>query len=482
MNKTIRTLRKRAALLCCICGTMLSAGQSFGALLYDTETILSDPPPTEQGDEFGHSVDISGSNIIAGAPAPFVFGNGRVFIESLTGPGTNVAVQEIFHTSSGGAGWSVAIDGDRAVFGIPFPTGHFDFTGDAVFFQQIGGTWFQQTVASETNDFGFQVAISGTTGVVLRKCLDSSSGCTPTVFVYVQSGTNWIKQAELPGSGPIAISGDTLLIGPAIWFRTGTTWNALAQSLTGPTNFASEAIDGNIAVVGTGTSAFIFQNINGNWILQQQIFPNDSVAGFGRSIDIKGTRIVVGANEAAYVFDRVGGSWTQLQKLLPVATPTLDPHDFGESVAIGERGIVVGAPLSDQLFPGDGGNGAVGAVYLFTSSAVPVTITSASASPSVLWPPNHKLVPLTVSVNTTGSPSTCKIVSVTSNQPINGKGDGNTSPDWVITGDLTVLLRAERAGNIKTDRVYTITVECTDAFGNSARANVSVSVPHDQGK
>lgn len=39
----------------------------------------------------------------------------------------------------------------------------------------------------------------------------------------------------------------------------------------------------------------------------------------------------------------------------------------------------------------------------------------------------------------------CKITSVSSNEPENGLGDGDTAPDWVIIGDLKVNLRAERA-------------------------------------
>ena len=61
------------------------------------------------------------------------------------------------------------------------------------------------------------------------------------------------------------------------------------------------------------------------------------------------------------------------------------------------------------------------------------------------------------------------------------KGDGNTAPDWEITGPLTVDLRAERAGG-GDGRVYTITVECSDASGNKSWTTVEVKVPHNKGK
>ena len=58
----------------------------------------------------------------------------------------------------------------------------------------------------------------------------------------------------------------------------------------------------------------------------------------------------------------------------------------------------------------------------------------------------------------------CRIVSVASNEPVNGAGDGNTAPDWEITGALTVNLRAERSGQ-GVGRLYTITVRCVDLLG-----------------
>jgi hypothetical protein len=112
------------------------------------------------------------------------------------------------------------------------------------------------------------------------------------------------------------------------------------------------------------------------------------------------------------------------------------------------------------------------------------TINNVSASPDLLWPPNHRMVEVTVTVDCEDicDPAPfCYIVGVTSNEPINGPGDGNTDADWEITDDLTVYLRAERAGG-DNGRVYTIHVICEDASGNIILADVDVTVPHDQGK
>jgi hypothetical protein len=110
------------------------------------------------------------------------------------------------------------------------------------------------------------------------------------------------------------------------------------------------------------------------------------------------------------------------------------------------------------------------------------TLSTAWISPSqaVLWPPNHKMREVEVIVASCDPAPACRIVSVTSNEPVEDIGDGNAEPDWEITGDLTVELRAERSG-LGTDRVYTIVVECTDAAGNVTEASVEVTVPHDQG-
>lgn len=91
---------------------------------------------------------------------------------------------------------------------------------------------------------------------------------------------------------------------------------------------------------------------------------------------------------------------------------------------------------------------------------------------------------VTVSVTATDACSSsvpvCQITGISSNEPVNGLGDGDTAPDWQITGPLTANLRAERSGT-GTGRIYTVQVTCTDQQGLSSVKSTTVTVPHDQG-
>jgi hypothetical protein len=154
----------------------------------------------------------------------------------------------------------------------------------------------------------------------------------------------------------------------------------------------------------------------------------------------------------------------------------------------GSFGTVAGPTLSMALPPGahviiltvDDGNGghASDTIVVTVLDTTPPTIRSATATPSVLQRANHEMVPVVVTVSAADACNTavaCRIVSVTSNEPVDGTG-GGSGQDWEITGALTLKLRAERSGK-GTGRVYTITVACTDASGNSATSVVVVTVP-----
>lgn len=113
----------------------------------------------------------------------------------------------------------------------------------------------------------------------------------------------------------------------------------------------------------------------------------------------------------------------------------------------------------------------------------PPAIQSLTATPNTLWPPDHTMrcIKLTLSATDTCGGVSNRVVSVTSNELQNGIGDGNTCVDWaLVPGKMKVYLRAERSGRGH-GRIYTITVESADAAGNASTATVNVYVPHDQG-
>lgn len=96
-------------------------------------------------------------------------------------------------------------------------------------------------------------------------------------------------------------------------------------------------------------------------------------------------------------------------------------------------------------------------------------ISSVSANPSTIEPPNGALVPVTVSVtasdNVDASPS-CALSSI-SVVPTPGPDD------YMTTGPLTAKLRAVGG------RTYTLVVTCRDSAGNAASSAVAVVVPPD---
>jgi hypothetical protein len=121
-------------------------------------------------------------------------------------------------------------------------------------------------------------------------------------------------------------------------------------------------------------------------------------------------------------------------------------------------------------------------VLVGVCEATPPTI-DAEVTPQTLWSPNHKYVTVETTVDVTDNVDTGLspvLVSVTSNEPDNGLGDGDMPDDIVILDDFTFQLRAERAG-LGDGRVYTITYMATDSCGNTTYKSVTVTVPKSEG-
>ena len=148
----------------------------------------------------------------------------------------------------------------------------------------------------------------------------------------------------------------------------------------------------------------------------------------------------------------------------------------------------------------DAGNTAGCSADVVVSDTTPPQLAPFTLSPSLLWPPKHKMIEIavpTLVATDVCDPEPDIRCSVTSDEVPNGKGDGNTASDITFngtsfatqgTGDQTLLasagqgtftlqLRAERSG--KGDgRTYTATCVGVDADDNvSTSRSATVVVP-----
>lgn len=134
----------------------------------------------------------------------------------------------------------------------------------------------------------------------------------------------------------------------------------------------------------------------------------------------------------------------------------------------------------------------------------PPVIGVFSTDIGTLWPPNNKMVPVTIFLEASDhcvDPENLVVLcELSSSQPDDSDGtgehvgdvdgmDGFAAPvlaelDHVGNGvyEATVLLRAERDGSDKAGRTYSISSCVIDAAGNIVCADTAVVVPHSQGK
>src|SRR5262249_38472881 len=160
---------------------------------------------------------------------------------------------------------------------------------------------------------------------------------------------------------------------------------------------------------------------------------------------------------------------------------------------------VVSTPPSGSAFPAgattvhatatDAAGNSKSCSFTVTVKDVTPPVITLNGKTITLWPPNHKYTTIKVTDLVASASDLCDptvnigsvvIAKVTSDEPNNSGGDGNTTNDIVIAADCkSVQLRSERMGG-SNGRVYTITFKVTDASGNFATATAIVTVPHSQ--
>lgn len=315
-------------------------------------------------------------------------------------------------------------------------------------------------------------------------------------------------EASVAGGGPISCapaSGSTFPLGVTVVTCTATnvdgttngTFNVTVEDTTPPqlvlpsllTEEATSAAGATVTFVATATDL-----VDGD-LVADCVPASGSLFGLGTTT-VACSATDTGGNVSEGAFDVEVEDTTPPSLVLPAPITMAATSPAGTTVTFvatatdlvdGNRPVDC-VPPSGSLFPfgtttvvcaasDSRGNETEGSFQVQVVDVTPPEILSIDVSPEVLWPPDHRMVPVTVSVVAVDDSDPApwiQIVGVSSNQPLNGTGDGDTSPDWILTGPLTLQLRAERShGNT---RIYTIEVEVTDASGNTSSDTIEVRV------
>ena len=316
------------------------------------------PRPAGGDTNWGHSVDVSGTTLIAGYTS-YVGNNGGVFILEYNGKEWELLQQ--FQTPDPPQrdqyGHAVAIEGDIAVVSAyeqggkkPVAGGPLGEGPGKVYVYQREGDKFAEMAnfkgeGIQNNDrFGYSVDISGNILIAGTPFHDEEKGA---VYVYILDGNRWKEQAKLQADDAgvknrfgwdCAIHENTIVVGAPL--------AAAPARLSG--------------------AAYVFKRQGDAWAQVTKITPDDGDGGdsFGISVDVSKSRIIVGANKdeneankrgsgSAYIFQIVGDAVTQEAKL--TADEPQEGAGFGLSVAIDVNRALVGAPSADTKRGDDSG-------------------------------------------------------------------------------------------------------------------------------
>jgi hypothetical protein len=251
------------------------------------------------------------------------------------------------------------------------------------------------------------------------------------------------------------------------------TFAASATDIAGAVSLAYSHASGSTFQIGTTTVKVTATDGSGN----------DTEGSF--TITVKDTiapALAIPANQVLEATSASGAVATYAATATDAVGVTALTHSpvSGSTFAIGTSTVTVSA--SDAA-----GNTSGGSFTIKVQDTTAPSVSALAPSTGSLWPPNHQMVSVGLSIGSSDIVGVAGYnVTITSSEPDNGLGDGDTAGDFQVIGNGTmtpsVKLRSERAGG-GNGRTYTITVVAKDAAGNtSAPRTTTVSVPKSQGK
>jgi len=307
-----------------------------------------------------------------------------------------------------------------------------------------------------------------------------------------------LRRTNSDGAGPqggLILSGDTLY-GTATYGGSSGNGTVFAINTDGSgfTNLYSFSATGFAFTNSDGALPWAGLSLSGNTLYGTTTAGGTSGSGTVFSLSLGLTPPTV-ACSTPLILECTGGTaggtvhaevtdtnGNQLQVIWTVDGTPLQTNNIpsGGSITASNLSFTANFGWGEHVIVVSASNGQTDPVTCSTMVTVhdttPPQIKSIVATPNVIWPPNHRMVPVNLRVeavdNCDPSPLV-KITNVTCSEPQNP-----LDPDWEITGTQSVNLRAERLGKGH-ERVYTIVVLCRDLNGNGSTVSVAVTVPHN---
>ena len=336
--------------------------------------------------------------------------NGAAYI--YTRSGSTWSQQQVLGPSDNedNFGYSVDIsgDGNTVIVGATGP-GDYQTPGAAYIFTRSGSTWsHQQKIVgsdSEDNDrFGDDVAIDydGNTVIVgaplhyivmppVNSPINNIAQAGAT-YVFTRSGTTWSQQAKLISTGSggstnttdnyfgdsvdISNDGNTAIVGAwnrnyyssavehaAIFTRSGTTWSQqqqIAWPLYTGDLFAwvvRISGDGNTAAIGAPNegAVFVYTRSGTTWSQQAKLTYTGTFVniGYDTTISKDGNTVIASAHSAgvAYVFTRSGTTWSETQQIQNPPTGLSNADQFSKNLTMsGNSNVAIMSNVNNAVY------------------------------------------------------------------------------------------------------------------------------------
>jgi hypothetical protein len=294
---------------------------------------------------FGYSVSLSNDRAIIGAHGNDNFGNdnGAAYIFDFNNNKWTQTQKLVVSSDTNEVdfGFSVKIDGDKALVGAYKSNINNNNTGSVYFYKFIDGIWVltQRLLPNDTSSgqqFGYAISTFNNRALITALLDDENGINSGSVYEFDLSFNTWNQNSKITSNTNIGAAYDTF--------------------------GSSVSLSGNKALIGSpfdddnghnSGAAYLFELINGEWVLIQKIFASNGKEYdfFGYSVSLSGNMALIGSpqistelsngNGQAYVFERINNKWVESQVLSANDGTTGD--NFGFAVSLDLNKALIGA-------------------------------------------------------------------------------------------------------------------------------------------